>query len=155
MSAKIAEKLAEVAALHAQLGEAYTELSALYDAESAKSGKSGDGGAASKVPRKGGKAGVASSKDGGDEGDLPEPKAAAGKKKPGGKKKVTEDDLRAAAKALIEALGEKKGKAKVVEILGGKLADVDEDEYADKLEELQAALPESEEGEEEGDVDDL
>jgi hypothetical protein len=193
MSAKIAEALAKVADLHNQMGEAYTELSALYDVEGAKSGKGGDNGAAGKVPGRGGKAGVASSKAGGkkvtlaqltakakevaaaqgkekvaeilggkvaevdeddyaekfaeleaalEEEELPEPTAAAGKtaaKKTGGKKtKITEDDLRALAKQVID----KHGKDRAVEILGGKLADVDEDDYAEKAAELQAAIDE-------------
>lgn len=196
MSAKIAEALANIAQLHAQLGEAYTEYSALVDAASAKSGKSGDDGAAGTVSGKGGKAGVAPKKGGGkkaaevtkeeltakakevaakhgkekvaeilggkvadvdeddyaekfaeleaaleeeEEGELPDPKSAAGKAKKGGKAaKVTEDDLKKLAKQVIE----KHGKDCVVEILGGKLADVDEDDYAEKLAELQTKLDE-------------
>lgn len=150
MSAKIAEQLAIVADLYTQLGEATQELSALYDAASAKSGKAGDDGAASKVSGRSGKAGVASKKGGGDDDDLPDPKAAAGKSKPAGKsakKKVTEADVRAMAKKVIE----KHGKEKVTEILGGKLADVDEDDYADKLAELEEAF----EAEVEGEDDDV
>lgn len=126
MSAKIAEALAKVADLHAQLGEAYTGLSALYDVDSAKSGKRGDDGAAGKVSGRGGKAGVAS-------------KGGAGKE-------VTEEQLKAKAKEVAA----KHGKEKVAEILGGKVADVDEDDYADKYAELEAAL-----GEDEGDDEDL
>lgn len=149
MSAKIAEALAKVAELHNNLGEAYTELSALYDAESAKGGKSGGDGAAGKVSGKGDKAAVGSkgSKAAAvvddDDEDLPPPKAA-GKAKPKAKAKaVTEDDVRAAAKKVID----KHGKDKAVEILGGKLADVEEDDYAEVLAKLEAAL-------EDGDGDD-
>lgn len=144
MSAKLAEALSNVADLLAQAGEAFTELSALYETASAKSGKSGDDGDSGKVAGRGGKAAVGSKKKAAvadDDDDLPDPKAAAGKGKKGGKaKKVTEDDVRAAAKKVIE----KHGKEKVTEILGGKLADVDEDDYAEKLEELEAALTEEE-----------
>lgn len=149
MSAKIAEQLAVVADLHTQLGEAYTELSSLYDVASAKSGKAGDDGASGKVSGRGGKTAVAPKGKGrtaeGDDDDLPDPKPAASGKKGAKAKKVTEGDVRAMAKKVIE----KHGKEKVTEILGGKLAEVDEDEYAEKLAELEAAL------EEDGDDDDV
>jgi hypothetical protein len=154
MSAKIAEALAKVADLHAQLAEGYTELSALYDVDSAKSGGGSDDGTAGKVSGKGGKTAVASKTSGGkgkpavdDDDELPPPKAAA-KKGGKAKAKVTEDDLRGVAKELIEKLGEKAGKEKVVEVLGGKLADVEEEDYAEKLEGLQEALKEAEEEDE-------
>lgn len=121
MSAKLAEKMAEVADLHAQLGEAYTELSALFDAASAKSGKPGDDGAAGKVSGRGGKTAVA-------------PKKGSRSKAP----EIDKGDLTAKAKEVAA----KHGKEKVAEILGGKVADVDEDDYAEKFAELEAALAE-------------
>ena len=160
MSAKLAEKLAEIAAAHNSLGELYTELSALYDVESAKSGKAGGDGAAGKVPAGKGKAGVASKKNAGssdDDGDLPEPTPAVGKKgAKAGKKKVTEDDVRAAAKKVID----KHGKDVVVKVLGGKLADVDESDYPAmlaKLEQVAEADDPDEvlDAEEEGDDGDI
>lgn len=141
MSAKLAEKMAEVADLHAQLGEAYTELSALFDAASAKSGKSGDDAPAGKVSGRGKSSKVASKDDDDDDDDLPKAKAAAGKGKAGkgkAKKEVTEEEVRKMAMKVVK----KHGKEKVEEILGGKLADVDEDDYADKLAELEEALAE-------------
>lgn len=128
MSAKLAEKLAEVADLYNQLGEACTELSALFDAASAKSGKTGDDGAAGKVSGRGGKAGVAPKK--------------------GGRSKAPEVDLdmlKAKAKEAVAKLG----REAVTEILGGKTTDVDEEEYADKYAELEAAMEGGGEEEEE------
>lgn len=153
MSAKLAEKLAEIAELYTQLGTAHEELSALYDAASAKSGKSGDDGDSGKVSGRGGKAAVGSKKTGGKtppvdddvDDELPAPKAAA--KTRGNKKKVTEAQVREAAMKVLK----KHGKDKVTEILGGKLAEVDEDDYAEKLKELEEAL--EEEGEEEVEED--
>jgi hypothetical protein len=93
--------------------------------------------------------------DAGGDDDLPEPTAPAAKgkaapakapAKTAKAKKVTEDDVRAKAKEVIEA----HGKDAAVEILSefgsGKLADVDEDDYAACLEKLQAKLDETEEG---------
>jgi hypothetical protein len=157
MSARLAEALAKVADLQAQLGEAYTELSALYDVESSKGGKQGDNGAAGKVSGPGNKAAVGSKgKAAGkvtpdDDDDLPEPTAPSGKKaggkKAGGKAatKLTEDDVRNAAKKVIE----KCGKDKAVEILnefgGNRVADVDEENYAECVAKLEAALEDEDE----------
>jgi hypothetical protein len=135
MSAKLAEKLTEIGEQMAALGESFTELSALYDAAGAKSGKSSGDGAAGKVSGRKGSSKVESE----DDDELPASKPAAGKKTTSKKaKKVTEDDVRAMAKKVID----KHGKEKVTEILGGKLADVDEDDYAEKLAELEEALAE-------------
>lgn len=170
MSAKTAEALAKVADLHAQLAEAYTELSGSYDAETAKSGKAGGDGAAGKVSGNSGKAGVGpkgaagskGSKGGEGDDDLPQPTSAAGGKggnsgkgKASNKKAVTEDDVRAAAKQVIE----KFDKDTAVEILSefgsGKLADVDEADYGACLKKLQAKLAEEDEGDEAEGEDDI
>lgn len=152
--ASLAEKLNEIGEAMAALGELFTEASALYDAASAKSGTASDDGATGTVSGRGRKAGAVAPKKGvdpDDDDDLPPAKPAAGKK-PAGKKakkeEVTEDDVREMAKQLIEKLGNKAGKAKVLDILGGKLAEVDEDDYADKYAELKAAV------EEDGEADD-
>lgn len=169
MSAKLAEAIAKVAQLHIDLAEAYTELSTYYDVEGAKSGKSGGDGANGKAA--GGSSGkTVASKTGAvgkkavdddigdnspDDDDLPEPTAPAGKKtagkaaaaKPAGKaakakKAVTEEDVRAKAKEVIEV----HGKDAVVEVLqefgNGKLSDVSEDDYAPCLAKLQEKLDE-------------
>jgi hypothetical protein len=173
MSAVLAEALAKIAELHSNLGEAYTELSGHYDAESAKGGKAGNNAAAGKVSGQGNKAAVgpkgkaAAAVD--EDDDLPEPTAPKGKAgaaagktakaaagKTGKAKAVTEDDVRAAAKALIDA----KGKDAAVEVLSeygnGKLADVEESDYPACMAALQAKLDEEDEpAGDANDVDDI
>lgn len=149
MSAALAEKLAEIAEAHATLGALYMEVSALYDADSAKSGKSNNDAPAGKVSGSKGKAGVASKakpvEDAGeDDDDLPPAKPAGTKGKPAVKARpkaaaVTEDDVRAAAQALIKA----KGRQAALDVLGeysaGKIADLEEGQYAEVKEALEAA----------------
>ena len=147
MSAALAEKLAEIAEAHATLGALYMEVSALYDADSAKSGKSNNDASAGKVSGSKGKAGMASKakpvEDAGDDDDLPPAKPAGTKGKPAVKSRpkasVTEDDVRAAAQALIKA----KGRQAALDVLGeysaGKIADLEEGQYAEVKEALEAA----------------
>ena len=166
--AKLAKALAEIADLHTQLGEAYTAYGALVDIDSSKSVESGDDDDAGEVPRSKRKAGPGKSSGKGrkeddvdddeddepkkkkkkdeddedDEDDLPKAKAAKDKKGP------TEDDVRKVALKVVK----KHGKDKVEEILGGKLADVPEKQYAKKIAALEAAL--DEDADDEADADD-
>jgi hypothetical protein len=168
MSAKIAEALNKVSELHAALAEAYQELSGHYDAESAKGGKQGNDGAAGAVSGKGKPAAVGqkgkTAAAVGDDDDLPTPTAAAGKgktatpaKPAGGKgKKVTEDEVRASAKVLIDTYG----KDAALEVLGEfnatKLAEVEESDYSACKAKMEAKLEElNGGGEEGGEEDDL
>lgn len=128
MSAKLAELLATLSEKHAELAESYAELSQQVGGEEDGDGK---GKGKGKTPAKGAK-----------EEDLPPPKGKGKTAAKGKAKEPTEDDVREVAKKVID----KHGKEKVVEILSefgdGKLASVDETDYAACIEALNKALEE-------------
>lgn len=144
MSAALAEKLAEIAQAHADLGALYMEVSALYDAASAKSGKPDNDAPAGKVSGSKGKAKVAPKAEPveEDDDDLPPAKPAGvkGKAKPAAKKAVTEDEVRAAAQALIKAKGRQAAMDILAEYSAAKIADIEEEQYAAAKKSFEDAL---------------